>query len=62
MAVGATGGQVVVTISSPIVTPPGAAEPNAGDVTITSPPSPGKIVLHVISSVDGVTVAVFECH
>ncbi|HJY76795.1 MAG TPA: hypothetical protein VKE95_09190 [Burkholderiales bacterium] len=58
-AIGAGGGTVVVKILSPIVTPPGASDPNMGTVEITSPPSPGKIVLNVVSSAAGVTVNVY---
>jgi hypothetical protein len=54
------GGSVMVDISAPIVFQPQAAShPNSGDVTITSPGSPGKIVLHVISSTTSVTVNAF---
>jgi hypothetical protein len=54
------GGSVKVDISPALVSQPQAAlHPSSGTVTITSPPSPGKIVLTVISSVDGVTVDVF---
>jgi len=57
-AFGAGGRQVVVSIKSPIVTPTGASHPSSGTVEITSPPSPGKIVLTVLSSTN-VKVDVF---
>jgi len=55
------GGSVTVVISPAIVNQPqGAPHPGSGAVTITSPTSPGKIVLTVISSpVVGVRVDVY---
>jgi hypothetical protein len=55
------GGSVTVSISPALVyQPQGALHPSSGAVTITSPASPGKIVLTVISSpVVGVRVDVY---
>ncbi len=54
------GGSVTVNISPALVDQPqGALHPSSGAVTITSPGSPGKIVLTVISSVAGVRVDVY---
>jgi hypothetical protein len=53
------GGSVLVTTSTVLTFQAGAKHPSSGDVQITSSASPGKIVLHVINSVDGVNVDVY---
>lgn len=53
------GGSVMVAITGAIVSQSGQSHPSSGIVTITSPGSPGKIVLTVLSPTTGVSVDVY---